>query len=107
MLMAPSTATVQIVSINLNAMNRSSCSILRVAVGTTRFHERFGPRQLPAKHSVDDSRDVAKTASAEAADRVTQFDRSSAAGLNQVPRHRSRERRLLQRPDRASQPKQL
>src|SRR5437899_4330145 len=76
-------------------------------VGTTGFDERLEPGQLPAEHPVDDRGDVAKTAGAEAANRVNQFDRRSAAGLRQVPRHRPDERRFLQRPDRASQAKQL
>src|SRR5437773_7475895 len=79
----------------------------RSAVGTTGFDERLEPGQLPAEHPVDDGGDVAKTAGAEAADRVNQFDRRAAARLQQVPRHRPGERRLLQWPDRASQPKQL
>ena len=73
-----------------------SCAITQLLIGTTGFDERLQPSQLPAEHSVDDRGDVAKTAGAEASDRVNQFDRRSAAGLRQVPRHRPDERRFLQ-----------
>jgi hypothetical protein len=57
------------------------CLTNQLLIGATGFDERLQPGQLPAEHSVDDRGDVAKTAGAEAADRVNQFDRRSAAGL--------------------------